>query len=187
MPKKKSAPKKTSKKPVGANRRRQKDIATLAAIRDCKALDMHLEGHTTREIADALEMNERTVYKAIDRGREAWKTERAELHQDLVETVLMTQRRILSMAFHAYSSSQTPENPPGDPRFLALAEKANTSIGNIVAAHRDDGGKADPLARSGLIEVIVHTRGEVDALQQMQYRELEQIAVNAPRIVEAGK
>ena len=181
------AKKKAKKKPTGVNRRRQKDIATLAAVRDCKALEMHLEGYATREISDALEMNERTVYKAIDRGREAWKTERAQLHQDLVETVLMTQRRILSLAFQAYSSSRTADNPPGDPRFLALAERANTSIGNIVAAHRDDGGKVDPMARSGLIEVIVHTRGEVDALQQMQYSDLEQIAVNTPIIIEAGK
>ena len=182
MAKKKAA----KKKPTGKSRCRQKDIATLAAVRDCNALEMHLEGYTTREIADALEMNERTVYKAIDRGRDAWKRERAELHQDLVDTVLMTQRRILSLAFEAYKSSKTPDNPPGDARFLALAEKANTSIGNIVAAHKDDGGKVDPLARSGLIEVIVHTRGEIDALQQMAYQELEKIAVQ-PITLEAGK
>jgi len=180
------AKKKSAKKPTGKNRRRQKDVATLAAVRDCKALDMHLEGYTTRQIAEKLEMNDRTVYKAIDRGREAWKMERVELHQDLVETVLMTQRKILSLAFQAYADSKSAENPPGDPRFLALAEKANTSIGNIVAAHRDDGGKVDPLARSGLIEVIVHTRGEVDALQQMNYRELEKIAVQ-PITLEAGQ
>lgn len=179
------AKKKAAKKPTGISRRRQKDITTVAAIRDCKALEMHLEGYTTREIAESLEMNERTVYKAIDRGREAWKTERAELHQDLVETVLMTQRRILSLAFQAYTASKTADNPPGDPRFLALAEKANTSIGNIVAAHRDDGGKVDPLARSGLIEVIVHTRGEIDALSQMQYRDLEKLAVHPPITVDA--
>jgi len=180
------AKKKAVKKKAGVSRRRQKNVATLAAIRDCKALEMHLEGHSTKEISHALEMNARTVYKAIDRGREAWKKERSELHQDLVETVLMTQRRILSLAFEAYASSKSSENPPGDPRFLALAEKANTSIGNIVAAHKDDGGKVDPMARSGLIEVIVHTRGEVDALTQMHYSELEQIAVQ-PITLEAGK
>ena len=70
---------------------------------------------------------------------------------------------------------------------VGVPERANTSIGNIVAAHRDDGGKIDPMARSGLIEVIVHTRGEVNALQQMQYSDLEQIAVNTPIIIEAGK
>lgn len=138
---------------------------------------MHLEGYSTQEISDTLEMNPRTVYKAIDRGREAWKQERAELHQELVETVLMTQRHILSLAFESFDKSKSADNPPGDPRFLALAEKANTAIGNIVAAHRDDGGKADPLARSGLIEVIVHSRGEIDALQQMNYKQLEELAV----------
>jgi len=183
---KKKAAKKAAKKPVGRSRQRQKDIATIAAMRDCQALDLHLEGYTTKEISQQLDMNERTVYKAIDRGREAWKLERAELHQDLVETVLMTQRRILSLAFRAYSDSKSPDNLPGDPRFLALAEKANTSIGNIVAAHKDDGGKVDPLARSGLIEVIVHTRGEVDALQQMNYQDLEKIAVQ-PITLEAGQ
>lgn len=138
---------------------------------------MHLEGYSTQEISDTLGMNPRTVYKAIDRGREAWKQERAELHQELVETVLMTQRHILSLAFESFDKSKSADNPPGDPRFLALAEKANTAIGNIVAAHRDDGGKADPLARSGLIEVIVHSRGEIDALQQMNYKQLEELAV----------
>lgn len=147
-------------------------------MRDCDALQMHLEGYSTRQIAEALQMNERTVYKAIDRGREAWKEERAELHQELVDTVLMTQRHILSLAFDSFSRSKTADNPPGDPRFLALAEKANTAIGNIVAAHKDDGGKADPLAKAGLIEVIVHSRGEIDSLQQMNYRDLEKIAVN---------
>lgn len=185
MAKKKAVKKKTAKKPTGKTRCRQKDIASLAAIRDCKALDMHLEGYTTRQIAEQLEMNDRTVYKAIDRGREAWKMERVELHQDLVETVLMTQRKILSLAFEAYSLSKTSDNPPGDARFLALAEKANTSIGNIVAAHKDDGGKVDAMAKSGLLEVVVHTRGEVLALQQMQYQELEQIAVQ-PITLEAG-
>jgi len=181
------AKKKASKKPTGVSRRQQKDIATVAAVRDCEALTMHLEGHTTREIAEALQVNERTVYRAIDRGRQAWKEERVELHQDLVETVLMTQRRILSLAFEAFRKSQTADNPPGDARFLALAEKANTSIGNIIAAHKDDGGKVDPLARSGLIEVIVHTRGEIDSLQQMSYSDLEQLAVNPPLIAEATK
>lgn len=138
---------------------------------------MHLEGYSTQEISDTLAMNPRTVYKAIDRGREAWKQERAELHQELVETVLMTQRHILSLAFESFDKSKSADNPPGDPRFLALAEKANTAIGNIVAAHKDDGGKADPLARSGLIEVIVHSRGEIDALQQMNYKQLEELAV----------
>jgi len=138
---------------------------------------MHLEGYSTQEIADTLAMAPRTVYKAIDRGREAWKQERAELHQELVETVLMTQRHILSLAFESFDKSKSADNPPGDPRFLALAEKANTAIGNIVAAHKDDGGKVDPLARSGLIEVIVHSRGEIDALQQMNYKQLEEMAV----------
>ena len=125
MAKKKAATKKAAKKPTGKNRRRQKDVASLAAVRDCKALNMHLEGYTTRQIAEQLDMNDRTVYKAIDRGREAWKMERVELHQDLVETVLMTQRRILSLAFQAYADSKSPDNLPGDPRFLALAEKAS--------------------------------------------------------------
>lgn len=179
------AKKKASTKAVGKSRQRQKDVTAIAARRDCDALEMHLEGHSTREIAEALDMNERTVYKAIDRGREAWKTERAELHQELVDTVLMTQRHILSLAFDSFSKSKTPDNPPGDARFLALAEKANTAIGNIVAAHKDDGGKVDPLARGGLIEVVVHTRGEIDSLQQMSYSDLEQLAVNPPITVEA--
>ncbi|MFZ9077515.1 MAG: helix-turn-helix domain-containing protein [Alphaproteobacteria bacterium] len=181
------AKKKATKKTSGLSRRKQKDIATVAAIRDCNALDMHLEGYTTREIASALDMNERTVYKAIDRARESWKQERIELHQDLVETVLMTQRKILSLAFDSFRKSKEDESSPGDARFLALAEKANTSIGNIVAAHKDDGGKADPLARSGLIEVIVHTRGEIDALHQMSYSDLEAIATNPPIDVKVTK
>lgn len=169
---------KNGSKSSGVARRQQKDLATRANIRDCDALTMHLEGYSTAEIAERLDISERTVYKAIDRGRESWKQERIELHQDLVDTVLMTQRRILSLAFASFDKSKTEENPPGDPRFLALAEKANTAIGNIVAAHKDDGGKVDALARSGLIEVIVHTRGEINSLQQMHYSELEKLAAN---------
>lgn len=179
------AEKKSSSKAVGKSRQQQKDIAAIAARRDCDALKLHLEGHSTQAIAEALDMNTRTVYKAIDRGREAWKAERAELHQELVDTVLMTQRHILSLAFDSFDKSKTPDNPPGDARFLALAEKANTAIGNIVAAHKDDGGKVDPLARGGLIEVVVHTRGEIDSLQQMSYSDLEQLAVNPPITVKA--
>jgi hypothetical protein len=148
--------------------------------------DMRLAGKTLFQIAEALNVDRRTVHDYLKVMERQWLEEASCNFSEMRKQKHLDLLRISEQAWDSFYASCREDCPEGDPRFLIIAMNVEEKI--IALYKLDDaerfwkndiaGGDRSDAIDSQVVEVVVESREEVAAT--MSFRELVKYAKAHP-------